>query len=268
MIDDSETIERAALESLHACASADLRDALGLTTDNVAGAFVSAAAALPATAIVVNRTIGLGLAEPADRAAARDVVGAYSERGIARFFVHQHPDAKAEDLASWLAEEGLVRARGWMKFMRGTEQPPSAATELRIAKIGPAHGSAFGAIVADAFDLGWDAVDWLARLPGAPGWHIYMSFAGDEPAGTGALFVRDGVGWCDWGATAPAFRGRGSQSALLARRIGDAIAFGCQSIHTCTGEDVPGDPQHSYNNIMRMGFRETYVRANYAPPKA
>jgi 2-keto-4-pentenoate hydratase/2-oxohepta-3-ene-1,7-dioic acid hydratase in catechol pathway len=31
--------------------------------------------------------------------------------------------------------------------------------------------------------------------------------------------------------------------------------------------EVEGDPQHSYKNIVRMGFRPAYVRENYAPPK-
>lgn len=267
MIDDSETIERAALESLHSAANVAIREGLGLTTEDIAGAFVSIAVALPASAIVVNRTIGLGMSEPTTTDAVTDIARAYRERGIDRHFMHVHPKAQPDDIVHWMKDERLAPARGWMKFTRGIEPPPETSTELRIAKIGPAHGSAFGAIASDAFDLGLDAAPWLARLPGKQGWHIYMSFAGDEPAGTGALFIKDGVGWCDWGSTAPAFRGRGGQSALLARRVEDAIKFGCHTIHTCTGEDVPGDPQHSYNNILKMGFRETYVRANFAPPK-
>lgn len=267
MIDESETIERAALTSLHSAADVAIREDLGLTTEDIAGAFVSIAVALPASAIVINRALGLGMSQQATAEAVTEIARAYRERGIERHFVHVHPKARPGDIAGWMANEGLAPARGWMKFKRGTEPPPEMSTELRIAKIGPAHGPAFGAIASDAFDLGADAAPWLAGLPGMQGWHIYMTFADDEPAGTGALFIQDGVGWCDWGATVPSFRGRGGQSALLARRVEDAIAFGCHTIHTCTGEDVPGDPQHSYSNILKMGFRETYVRGNFAPPK-
>jgi len=28
---------------------------------------------------------------------------------------------------------------------------------------------------------------------------------------------------------------------------------------------VPGDPQHSYANIKRCGFQETYLRENWQP---
>ncbi len=81
------------------------------------------------------------------------------------------------------------------------------------------------------------------------------------------LFVKDGVAWLDWGATAPEFRGRRSQSALLNRRIRDALDLGCRLIATTTGEEVPGDPQISYRNIVKMGFEPAYVRQNFAPPK-
>jgi hypothetical protein len=37
---------------------------------------------------------------------------------------------------------------------------------------------------------------------------------------------------------------------------------------TCTGVDVPGDPQHSYKNILKAGFREDYVRRNFSPPES
>jgi GNAT superfamily N-acetyltransferase len=94
-----------------------------------------------------------------------------------------------------------------------------------------------------------------------------MCFDGDTPAGIGALYERDGIATVEFGATAPAFRGRGSQGALLARRLERALDLGCREIFTTTGVAVPGDPQHSYKNILRMGFREDYVRENWGPER-
>jgi hypothetical protein len=45
----------------------------------------------------------------------------------------------------------------------------------------------------------------------------------------------------------------------------DVSELGCRKIFTCTGVSVPGDPQHSYNNILKAGFKEDYIRENYAP---
>ena len=44
--------------------------------------------------------------------------------------------------------------------------------------------------------------------------------------------------------------------------ISAAICYG-----TCTGEEVPDDPQISYHNILKMGFTPAYIRRNMAPPK-
>jgi hypothetical protein len=90
-----------------------------------------------------------------------------------------------------------------------------------------------------------------------------MSFDGNCPAGVGALYVKNGYGWTDFGATAPALRRRGSQGVLMAARLERALELGCKKVFTCTGVNVPGDPQHSYGNILRAGFAEDYVRENY-----
>ena len=264
---EAEEIERAALADLHAAATPELSDGLGLRALPFGGALVSIAAALPASAIVVNRVIGAGLAAPETEATVGGMLAAYRDAGVERFFVQRHPKARPASLADWLRAAGLEKARGWMKFRRGRATVPAFPTDLRIEEIGPAHGAAFGRIVCDAFDLGEAAIPWLARLPGRAGWHVFMSFADGAPAGAGALFVKDGLGWTDFGATAPAHRRRGSQGALLARRVRCALDLGCREIFTCTGEDVPGDPQHSYRNILKTGFREDYVRENYAPPR-
>ena len=52
---------RHGLRCLHACAPPDVADALDLRALTVDGALQSVAGALPASAIVVNRVLGLGL---------------------------------------------------------------------------------------------------------------------------------------------------------------------------------------------------------------
>lgn len=262
-----EAIERAAMEDMLAAAPPVLRQALAIRRESVDGALVSIAGALPASAIVVNRTIGLGLDAPASRDTVERIAALYGEAGVTRYFVHVHPEARPGDLAHWLLGAGLEPARAWVKFTRGREAPPEAGTDLTVREAGPQDALAFGRIAGAAFDLGAEAAPWPGALIGRPGWHLYMTFDGARAAGTGALFVRDGIGWCDWGATAPAFRRRGSQSALLRHRILRALDLGCRMVVTATGEAVEGDPQHSYKNIVRMGFRPAYVRENYAPPK-
>lgn len=265
MIDASEQIERDALRALHDGVTEEIGEALGLSSFESGSLFVSIASELPSSAIVINRALGLGLDGPATRDAVRGVVKAYQDANVARFFLQVHPEAEPADIRQWCNEAGLARARGWQKFSRDDAPAPEIRTDLQIRQIGSSEGEAFAAIVCNAFDIGEIAIPWLACLPSRPGWHAFMSFDGDRPAGAGALFIRDGIAWSDFGATAPEFRRRGSQGALLAHRIGFAIEHGCKRTFTCTGEDVEGDPQYSYRNILRMGFRATYVRENFAP---
>jgi GNAT superfamily N-acetyltransferase len=265
---ESEDLERAELEALHAAADPALAGQLRLALLPVADGVASIAAALPASAIAVNRALGIGLERPVTPDTVRQVRDAYAAAGVARYFLQIHPDAAGAGVAAMCEAAGLVRARGWQKFTRGADEPiPEPADDLEIREVGPDHGVAFARIVCDAFDISDAAVPWLARVPGRDGFRIFLAFVDGEPAGAGGLFLQGGAAWTDFGATAPAHRRRGVQRTLLAHRVREALRHGCERLHTCTGEAVPGDPQHSYNNIKRCGFRETYLRENWAPPK-
>lgn len=267
IVPESEAVERAALIDVHDAATPGIRAALGLELTQSGSILLSIAGRLPESAIVINRCLGLGLGEAATRASVMAIVDAYRDARVSRFFLHRHPDSRPPGLVKWLEDAGLIRARGWQKFSRDLRPPPTVATDLRIEQVGADHGPAFADIVCDAFDLGSAAKPWLARLPARRNWHVFMSFEAGHAAGCGALFIDNGVAWSDFGATAPAFRRRGSQGAVLARRIAHARSLGCKRIHTCTGEAVSGDPQHSYGNILKMGFEPELVRENWSPPQ-
>lgn len=267
MVPESESLERRALADLHAAAAPEDEAELQLARLTSGEALVSLAGNLPSSAIVINRSLGFGLGGEQGADALQAALEEYASRSIPRYFIQLHPDAQPQTMAQQLLDAGLEQARGWQKFARGREGINPPPTDLAIREVGPTHGADFARIVCAGFDLGAQAEPWLARLPGRPGWHIFMSFDGEQPAGCGALFVYQGLAWMDWAATAPAFRCRGSQSAVLAARVQHALDLGCERMFTCTGVAVPGDDQHSYKNIQRAGFSEAYVRANFAPPK-
>ncbi|MDX1400637.1 MAG: hypothetical protein R3245_01835, partial [Kiloniellales bacterium] len=216
--------------------------------------------------IVINRAIGCGMSGPASAEEIAEVVALYRAAGVERFFFHIHHLAEPQgEIRGWCSEAGLEKYRGWMKFQRGTKAVQLRETDLRIALVGEAQAEAFGRIAGGNFGLGEAAFPLIGRLVEHPSWQIYMSFDKDRPAGAGGLFLDSGIGWCDWGATDEAYRGRGSQSALLSARLNAAIEAGCKAVATETGEAVPGDPQHSYNNILRAGFKEVTLRENWVP---
>lgn len=261
----SEYIERCALEDLHASADDIDRQSIGLFSQHTGSAFVSVASALPSTAIVINRAIGLGLDRKTSQQEVESILSIYEKHQVNRYFVQVHPAHNPDTVDQWLLESNLKIGRGWQKFKRGRRAVVPSSSNLTVEEIDGKHGRVFAEILANAFDLGEAAIPWLAKIPGRRDWHVFMSFEGGEPAGVGALYVKDGIGWADFGATSPEFRRLGSQTALMAARLECALDLGCRSIFTCTGVNVPGDPQHSYSNILRAGFIESYIRQNYEP---
>lgn len=260
-------IERTALEELHEGIPAKVRANLGISGQIIGSAFVSIASALPSSAIVLNRAIGVGLEQPESKETIAEIVAAYKVAGVERYFVQVNPDAEPATIGEWLEGQGLEKVRSWQKFGRGREAVAPAKTDLTLRQIGVDDGSDLAGIVCDAFDLGNETRPWIALLPNCPRWHVFMTYDGDVPAGAGAVFINGDSAWMDFGATAPQYRRRGSQSSLLRHRVQFALDQGCLQMFTCTGEAVPGDPQHSYSNIKKAGFLEDYVRLNYAPSK-
>ncbi len=184
---------------------------------------------------------------------------------MSRFFLHVVPDLAGPRCETLLARSGYEKYRGWMKFERDTEDVRPVKTDLSIREVDAELADGFADIVGPAFDFQPGFHPAIAALLQARDWRIFMSFDGETPAGTGGLFVRDGVGYLDFGATHPNFRRRGAQSGVLSARIQAARDAGCHAIVTMTGEAVPGEEQHSYRNIERAGFSASYLRENWIP---
>ena len=178
-------------------------------------------------------------------------------------FFEGDPVVVSLDPAAGLDDE--LRARGyregypWQKFERGLERF-EAQTDLRIADAAPGD---FGRVIATAFGAPPAFAPWLDALTGRPGWHVVASYDGQRPVGGGALFASGDAGWLGIGGTLPKARGRGSQGAILSARIDRARELGLSVLVTETGVPRNGVPSPSYRNILRAGFRETYVRPNY-----
>jgi GNAT superfamily N-acetyltransferase len=185
---------------------------------------------------------------------------------IAEFFGDEPwwvPDSHG--LGTELEGRGFTPDYGWMKFSRGVG-PRQAQSDLDVRLVGAEHADDFARVVAEGYELPEWTTPLAANVVGRPGWSCYVAYERDEPAGAGALFVHDDIGWLGFAATRPRYRGRGAQSAILAARIEDARTQGCATVVTETGALEEGGPSNSYRNIVRAGFREAGVRPNYRAP--
>jgi GNAT superfamily N-acetyltransferase len=169
-------------------------------------------------------------------------------------------------LAEQLAARGYEQVRPWMKFeWRVGETPRTAGTALPVRETADADELAL--VLLEGTGVSRDQAVALAAIAGEPGWRCFVAWADDEPAGMGVLFVDGDAAWCGIGNTRPAFRRRGAQSALLAARVAAAREAGVALIATETGERSATGPTSSYDNILRAGFCESYLRPNWRSPR-
>jgi GNAT superfamily N-acetyltransferase len=179
------------------------------------------------------------------------------------FYVSVAPSARPGELTGWLRARGLEPGWGWMAFRRDVKSPPPAATNLEVVEVDTVdHAEAFGQVVRASYELPETIEPRLARMRDA-GWQCWVAFDGDAPAGAGALFAAEGVAYLGLAGTLPEHRGKGAQSTLLAARIRRAAELGCDLVITETGERSGDRPSNSYRNILRAGFTEDAVTANW-----
>jgi hypothetical protein len=252
-----------ALQAWHAAYEAAGIPGFDWRIEQVGDALCSVSSSEPS--ILLNRVLELGSTAPPGESQLRDIRDLYEESGVSRFFLHIHPGRKDDDTDRHLEAAGYRKYRGWMKFVRGQGAVRKTRSDLDVRPVGIERGAQFAAIAAPAFDMLERTQPVVALLPGVPGQQAFMSFDGDVAAGTGAVYLDEGIAMLDWGATHPDLRRRGGQTAVLCERIRFALDLGCNCICTMTGEAVRGDPQHSYSNILKNGFEEAYLRENWVP---
>ncbi|HVT13269.1 MAG TPA: hypothetical protein VHE55_13470 [Fimbriimonadaceae bacterium] len=101
----------------------------------------------------------------------------------------------------------------------------------------------------------------LTRLTtGASCIRAYMAFWNGIPASAASLTVGRGVAVLGGGGTAPEFRGKGLQTALLRRRLQDAAA----EADIATIGALPGSSSH--RNAERLGFRIAWLQLSLRVP--
>lgn len=213
---------------------------------------------------VFNRVIGLGTAQPATEDDVDAASMFFLDLGLTQSVIHVAPDAQPAELVSWLVARGYVKGARWVKMWRDLEDLPEPTSLLRIERIDVSRAADFADVCATAFEMPVEIQDQTSATIGRPGWVHYLGFDGKTPVSTAATHIEDRVAWLGYGATLEAYRGRGWQTAMFARRLEDAGELGCRLVVTETGEETEKDPiNHSYRNMVRVGFKLGYARQNW-----
>lgn len=257
-----ESGEAGAWTNYYSCAPLQFAREYRLGVVRLGSAWISMIPALDQ--VFFNRVNGLGLESPATEGLLDEGLGVLESAGCRNYMVQLSPAAQPPELPAWLKLRGLAFRNNWAKMVRGNEPPPAAQTNLRIERIGPESADAFGRIALESFEMSPVLLPFMSCHVGMPGWLHYLGFDAARPVSAAAMFISGDVAWLGFGSTLASHRGRGAQGALFARRIADGLAAGCKWFVTETGEDTPEDPNPSYRNMLRAGFKLAYMRPNFA----
>ena len=100
----------------------------------------------------------------------------------------------------------------------------------------------------------------FAQTIGKPGWRHYLAAINNKSAAIAALYSGSKIASLALAGTIPEFRGAGAQTALIQRRLNDALELGCEMAVVETAEDTPERPSISFKNLIKCGFEIAYER--------
>lgn len=176
-------------------------------------------------------------------------------------------------LAAWASHERLTalgyapdyQERIWAA--RLTAMPPTRRLPpgLAIERVTVADRDLFARTLNVGYDLADDAVRGyiFASTLEQPRWFHYLARVDGQPASASVLYVTERVADLFVATTRPEFRGRGAQGALIAQRLRDGAAAGCDIATSQTGVE-----NASPRNMQRHGFQQLYDRWIYGKPLA
>lgn len=253
--------ERAEIEAVRSVFEAGADRGLDVTAEEVRGVLCSATRLLPWD-VSVNRALGLGLVSSATDDDVDAVLDFYRRQGTS-CAIAVAPRAEPHDLERRLKGRGFTKADVYALFSTRPRPMERPRSRLRVERVPAGAGAEFAKIVVDAYKLPVSVREWIEAITGAPGWTCYVTYAADEPAGVGALYVAGELGWLAYAGTLPEHRRRGSQSLLFAARIEDALRSGVRTVATAATLSPDGRPTSAYRNIVRSGMKLLYKGSNF-----
>ncbi|HET6997009.1 MAG TPA: hypothetical protein VFI03_00335 [Solirubrobacterales bacterium] len=172
---------------------------------------------------------------------------------------------------AWLSVRGYERGAGWLKMIREATLPDLPLDpDIVIYELGQdeADGEGLSNIVSESLELPVTAGTLFFSLPQENRWRCYTAELAPEDGvvATGSMLIYGGIAQLGPGTTLEHARGRGCNTALLRRRLIDAVEAGCHTVFVELGEFDPERLSAAYRNLYRAGFEEAYQSRNWQRP--
>ena len=262
-----EAAEARAWADLYAAAPAGWAAAAGLGAQELAGVLVLRWAATGRR--YFSRSIGLGVFEPASRAAIEEVLDAYDRAGITMFLLQSLPHCRPAEYESWLREFGLEPFDAQDRVVRDDSPLAVAPTlagdrELTVERVTHACVGEWVEFIERVYRL--ETGPWLPRLIGRVGWHQYVARKGGEiVAARGMHIGADGTAWLGMDGPVPGVTTDDYEpdAALCAFIVSDGLVRGARTF--IADIEAASDEQSTpaYQSFGRLGFTRPYVRTHW-----
>ena len=192
---------------------------------------------------------------PEDEGEVERIAGFYRSLGVRPWFELAPADG-FDRLAAALAAAGASQIDfHTMLYGRPRPTPPSGSA-VAVREVGPEELHGFVSVFLDGLEVKRPDRTLHAHWGDVPGWRLYLASVGGEPAGAAVLRIGDGVGYLAAASTLPRFRRSGCQAALIARRLADAAAAGCELVAS-----QAAFASSSQRNLERAGLRIAFTKA-------
>ena len=167
---------------------------------------------------------------------------------------------------SWLASRGYEPGSAMRRYQRSpTTRVADHPGNVTIRELGAHETEGMSHIVAKSLKLSGLATVLIFGLPEQEGWRCYSARLDGREVACGSMLTMDELALLALDATLPAARGRGCQTALIARRLADAARAGCKSVVAEICDGHPATPA-AISNLTKAGFLEIPGATNWRRP--
>ncbi len=263
MHDKIRSVEAEAWTSMFSAAPKGVRTELGMATYRTADASFLACRQVPT--VPFNRAFAIGPSWSSDHTQVVEGIH-WLQQHAADGWVLQVDEERFAASADVLGQNGITQSlQGWVKLATGVNARGKPNDALVRAVDGEEGSHVFASLIIQGFGFPRSTFEWFRNLPLHEGWTCYVAYDEGVPCAAGALFVSGATAWFGVDTTIPAYRGKGLQLAIIARRLHDASARGVIFAMAETGRSAQSsDPDGpSFRNYKRLGFEVQHYSTNF-----